>query len=128
MTGKTPPPTAKVAKAPRASSPGRGSKPGERRGGRVAGTPNHCTRTLKELAREHTAEALDALVNVIRSTESDAARVSAIKEMFDRGYGKASQVIAGDADNPIVIAGASDLIRKVAEEMRALKRGSEPSA
>lgn len=31
---------------------------------------------------------------------------------------------AGDKNNPIVVAGADELIRKVAEEMRALKRGA----
>lgn len=70
-------------------------------GGRVAGTPNKATAELKGLARQYTDEALQALVNVIRSTESDAARVSAIKELFDRGYGKASQVLASDAENPL---------------------------
>ena len=92
------PVTAKVAK-----SSGRGSKPGERRGGRKAGTPNKATAELKELAREYTAEALEALVNVIRSTESDAARVSAIKELFDRGFGKASQAITGEGGGPAVL-------------------------
>lgn len=87
---------AKIAK-----SSNRGSKPGERRGGRQKGTPNKATVELKDLARQYTDEALVALVGVIRSTESDAARVSAIKELFDRGYGKASQVIAGDAENPL---------------------------
>lgn len=32
----------------RASNPNRGSKPGERRGGRQKGTPNKLTRTIKE--------------------------------------------------------------------------------
>lgn len=78
---------------------------GAKTGGRVAGTPNKVTRSLKEAARQHTEEALEALVNVIRSTESDAARVSAIKEILDRGYGKASQVLNGDEDGgPVRVA------------------------
>lgn len=92
--------TAKVAKRS-----GRGSRPGEHRGGRKPGTPNKATASLKELARQYTDESLTALIGVIRSTESDAARVSAIKEMLDRGYGKASQVLAGDEEGgPIRIA------------------------
>lgn len=74
---------------------------GYKTGGRVAGTPNKATAELKELARKYTGEALEALVNVIRSTDSDAARVAAIREIFDRGYGKATQLIGGDEDSPL---------------------------
>lgn len=74
---------------------------GFKTGGRVAGTPNKATAELKALAREHTGDALAALVNVIRSTDSDAARVAAIRELFDRGYGKATQLIGGDEDHPL---------------------------
>lgn len=91
--------TAKVAK-----SSNRGSKPGERRGGRAKGTPNKATASIKELAREYTEEALEALVAVLR-TETGAAKVSAAKEILDRGYGKASTVLTGDEDgNPIAVA------------------------
>lgn len=71
----------------------RGSKPGERRGGRQKGTPNKATRDLKELAREYTAEALTTLEEVMKASESDAARVAAAKELLDRGYGKAAQTV-----------------------------------
>ena len=99
MADQTPPATAKVAK--RRSSPGRGSKPGERRGGRQKGQPNNATKTLRELAREYTPEALDALAQIMRQGESEAARVSAANAILDRGYGKPSQVLAGDEDgNP----------------------------
>lgn len=74
---------------------------GFKTGGRVAGTPNKATAELKAIARQHAPEAIEALVNVIRSTDSDAARVAAIREMLDRGYGKATQLIGGDEDNPV---------------------------
>ena len=102
MSGADTPATAKVAK--RASNPSRGSKPGERRGGRTAGTPNKATATLKELAREYTAEALEALVNVVRTTDSDSARVQAANAILDRGYGKPSTVLAGDEDGGAIRA------------------------
>lgn len=87
--------TAKVAK-----SSNRGSKPGERRGGRKAGTPNKSTATLKELAREYTADALNTLASVLAGGEGipAAAQVAAAKELLDRGYGKASTVLAGDEE------------------------------
>jgi hypothetical protein len=46
--------TAKVApdSRKRASNPNRGSKPGERRGGRTKGTPNKMTRTIKAAIEE----------------------------------------------------------------------------
>lgn len=84
--------TAKVAKASN-----RGSKPGERRGGRAKGVPNKATASIRDIAREYTEEAVGALVEVLR-TETGAARVSAAKEILDRGYGKASTILSGDED------------------------------
>ncbi len=59
---------------------------------------------LKELARQHTAEAVETLVALMNDTSTPpAARVAAIKEILDRGHGKATQVVAGDPDNPLVV-------------------------
>lgn len=112
MAGKTNSPTAKVVK--RASSPGRGSKPGERRGGRAKGQPNNATKTLKELAREYTADALEALVKVLRESDSDAARVSAANAILDRGYGKPSTVLAGDENGGAIQHVAKIILEGVA--------------
>ena len=35
--------------------------------------------------------------------EPDTARIAAIKELLDRGFGKATQLIAGDTDRPVSI-------------------------
>lgn len=44
---------------------------------------------------------MERLVRIIQESDSDAAVVSAIKEVFDRGYGKAKQpIIGGDDDDP----------------------------
>lgn len=89
----------------------RGSKPGERRGGRVAGVPNHATTSLKELAREYTQEALDALIGVVRASDSDAAKVNAANAILDRGYGKASSVLTGGEDGePIKVTHRIELV------------------
>lgn len=86
--------TAKVAK-----SSNRGSKPGERRGGRTKGTPNKATIVIKDAAREYTEQALETLAKVMIDVEQPAAaRVSAANALLDRGYGKPSNVIAGDED------------------------------
>lgn len=81
----------------------RGSKPGERRGGRKKGTPNKATADLKAAARVYTAEALKTLASVMRASESDAARVGAAKELLDRGHGKAAQPITGEDGGPLTV-------------------------
>lgn len=97
MGQKADTPTAKVAK--RASNPARGSKPGERRGGREKGVPNKATIELKTVAREYTAEAVQALARIMRDAESPAAAVvSAANALLDRGYGKPATILAGDQE------------------------------
>jgi hypothetical protein len=90
--------TAKVAKRSN-----RGSKPGERRGGRVKGQPNKATAAIKDIAREYTDEAVKALVAVLKGGDGipAAAQVAAAKEILDRGYGKATQIIGGDEEHPL---------------------------
>lgn len=68
----------------------RGSKPGERRGGRKAGTPNHATAEIKDLARRHGPAALAELVRLAGNAASEAARVSAASIILDRAYGKSA--------------------------------------
>lgn len=85
---------------------------GTRVGGRQKGTPNKATADIKALAREYTPKAMQRLVRVIDESESDAAVVSAIKELFDRGYGKSKQpLVGGDEDDPAVqFAGVIELV------------------
>ncbi len=87
--------TATVAK-----SSNRGSKPGEHRGGRKKGTPNKATASLKDIARQYTEQAVNSLLEVLKGGEGipPAAQVAAAKEILDRGYGKASQVLTGGED------------------------------
>ena len=72
-----------------------------RTGGRVKGTPNKATADIKALARVHTAAAMKELARLALEAESEPARVAAIKELFDRGFGKASQLLGSDPDNPL---------------------------
>ena len=52
---------------------------------------------VKELAREHTSEAIETLVSIMTNTKSaPAARVSAANALLDRGYGKPPQHISGE--------------------------------
>jgi hypothetical protein len=61
--------------------------------GRVAGVPNKATQDIKEACRKVAPEMVAELVKIARTAESEPARVSAIKEILDRGYGK-STIIA----------------------------------
>ena len=52
---------------------------------------------VKELAREHTSEAIETLVSIMTNIKSaPAARVSAANSILDRGYGKPAQHITGE--------------------------------
>lgn len=57
--------------------------------GRKAGVPNKATREIKALAQQHGPEAIAELARLAKSAESEQARTAAIKELLDRGYGKA---------------------------------------
>lgn len=69
-----------------------GKRPGA---GRPKGAKDKATReqgaTLAELARTHSKVALDALVKVAKSGESESARVSAATAILDRGFGRPTQ-------------------------------------
>lgn len=74
---------------------------GRKTGGRVKGVPNKATAQLKALAQRHTSEALKTLAKIMKGGDSDSARVSAAKELLDRGYGKPAQaLVGGDDDSP----------------------------
>lgn len=59
--------------------------------GRPKGLPNRATRELKDVIRSYCASAVKELARLALQAESEQARVSAIKELLDRGYGKSHQ-------------------------------------
>lgn len=72
-----------------------GARPGA---GRKPGVPNRVTADIKALAQSYGAEAVKELVRILRKSENDNARIAAIKELFDRGYGKAAQSVIVNGD------------------------------
>lgn len=59
---------------------------------------------IRSLARAHTEKAINALVGIMSQPKAPAAaRVSAAQVLLDRGWGKATQPISGDEDNPLRI-------------------------
>lgn len=60
-----------------------------RTGGRAPGTPNHATAEIKAMALKHLPVALAELARIAAKSKNDATRVAAIKELLDRGIGRA---------------------------------------
>lgn len=75
---------------------------GQKTGGRVKGTPNAATADIKAIARDHTAKAIKTLIKLVDREDSPATQLGAARELLDRAYGKPSQVVAGDADAPLI--------------------------
>lgn len=94
-----------------------GRKPGgPKTGGRKAGTPNKVTADVRAAAQQHTATAIETLANIMASGDSDAARVSAAREILDRGHGKSMAHMAA-----VVKTSLEDMTD---EELNALDRCS----
>ena len=74
--------------------------------GRPVGAVNRATSELKlnlsELAREYTNDALDALVDVMKSGQSDSARIAAATAILDRGYGRPTKTTSLEVNAPFV--------------------------
>jgi hypothetical protein len=66
---------------------------GQKTGGRQKGTPNKATADIKALAQQHAPEVVAELARLALSAQSEQARVAAIKELLDRGFGKATQAV-----------------------------------
>jgi hypothetical protein len=65
---------------------------------------------IHDAARRHGPEAIALLWQIASEAEADNVRVTAIKEILERGYGKPGQAIAGDGDNPIVVTAIERVI------------------
>jgi hypothetical protein len=55
-------------------------------------------RELRDLARARAPEAIRELARLAVKARSETARIAAIRELLDRGYGKPTQYVAGEED------------------------------
>lgn len=80
--------------------------------GRPKGSPNKATAELRDLAQNYGAAAIDELArlaglvrdkrgSITGAAASEAARITALGLLLDRGYGKATQPLANDPENPL---------------------------
>ena len=76
---------------------------GMRVGGRQKGTPNKHTAEIKALARSYGPAAIKKLKEIADDEASPPqAKVAAIKELLDRGFGKSAQPLTGEeGEGPI---------------------------
>lgn len=82
-----------------AGKKGHSGSGGKRTGsGRKKGVPNKATAEIKALAQVHGARMIAELARLATKAESEQARVAAIRELLDRGYGKATQPLSGPED------------------------------
>jgi hypothetical protein len=59
---------------------------------------------IRSLARAHTETALNTLAGIMTNGDAPAAaRVQAAQALLDRGWGKATQPIAGDEDGAPIL-------------------------
>jgi hypothetical protein len=86
--------------------------------GRQPGQRNKTTAAVKELAAQHGPDAIKTLAKLAKEADSDAAKISACKELLDRAYGKATQPIAGDDDMPSIKMVSELVLRGVRSDPR----------
>lgn len=67
-------------------------------GGRQKGVPNKVTADVRAAFRKTAEEVAPELKRIALKAENEATRVAAIKEIFDRAFGKASQPVDGDGE------------------------------
>ena len=105
--------------------------------GNPGGRPKE-VKDVQALARTHTAEAMQTLVEVMRTGKPDRARAAAAESLLDRGWGRAPQTVevSTDNDEPLLLGFTTeDLIvrlletqphvaRKVLERVKAVSAPS----
>ena len=74
--------------------------------GRPAGAVNKANSELaldlSESAREYTNDALNTLVDVMQSSQSDSARIAAATAILDRGYGRPTKTTSLEFHSSLV--------------------------
>src|SRR5215211_3967901 len=80
---------------------------------------------VRDLARQHTPEAIATLAKIMTEGTSEAARIAAATAMLDRGWGKPTQPIAGDDEaGPVRISRIECVIMPLPD--RKDEPGEEP--
>src|SRR5262245_32565178 len=81
------------------------------RSGNAGGRPK-ASLEVRALARDHTAEALHTIVEIMRSARSDSVRLAAAEAILDRGWGRPAQAITGPEGAPFQVAAVSQAVEQ----------------
>ena len=57
---------------------------------------------IRKAAQRYGKRAIEALWEIAAAAESDSARIAAIKEILDRGYGKESRAASSETEQAII--------------------------
>ncbi len=70
--------------------------------GRKPGSPNKATAAIRALAGEHADKAIDILAELMEGQDTPAAaRITAAKELLERGFGRPGSYAALELDTPL---------------------------
>ena len=91
--------------------------------GNLGGRPREVG-DVRAIARDHTEEAVETLIDLMRHAKSDAARGAAAQALLDRGYGKS---VAVSMD--IVDEGQAhlDALQELADRRQRINRVKTPA-
>ena len=67
-----------------------------------AGAESKAAADIRKAAQRYGKRAIEALWEIADGAESDSARIAAIKEILDRGYGKESRATASETEQAII--------------------------
>jgi hypothetical protein len=86
---------------------------------------------LRDLARQHALEAIEELARLALKAKNESARIAAIKELLDRGYGRPLQSIeaTGKEGGPIEhreVTDADRALRGPPCQIHVVKQGTRP--
>jgi hypothetical protein len=76
---------------------------GYKTGGRRKGVGNHDGDAIRKYAQKYGKKAIDELATQMQTAPEKAVRVSAANALLDRGFGKPTQPLGGDVNNPIIV-------------------------
>lgn len=94
---------------------------GKREGsGRKPGSQNKATSQIRALASEHAETAIQTLVDLMQSGETPAAaRVSAAKELLERGFGRSGNYVSLNLDQPLSELSPGEAMKTIGDSVAA---------
>ena len=92
-----------------------------------SGNPGGRPKGIAAVVRERTdpSSMVDILLDVANDTRAKASeRIAAVRELLDRGYGKAPAFAAIEGNDPLELSAIAQEIQSIADELAARRTGS----